>query len=187
MSYQRYHHNRNHGCRVSEFVLKGYRSVALENEKLRVTVLADKGTDIFEFLYKPLDVDFMWRSPAGLRAHANYVPSSAREAGSFMDFYEGGWHEMFPNCGARSVHQGAELGQHGEVALLPWNYVITRDKSDVIEVRFNVRTVRTPFHLTKTLSLRRNEPVLRIRERVTNESGQEVDFTWGHHPALGWP
>jgi hypothetical protein len=29
--------------------------------------------------------------------------------------------------------------------------------------------------------------LLRIHERVTNESGQEVNFTWGHHPALGWP
>ena len=47
--------------------------------------------------------------------------------------------------------------------------------------------MRTPFHLTKTLSLHRNESVLRLRERVTNEGGQEVDFTWGQHPALGWP
>src|SRR5437667_5438897 len=29
--------------------------------------------------------------------------------------------------------------------------------------------------------------MLRIHERVTNESGQAVDYLWGHHPALGWP
>src|SRR5262249_10149025 len=52
---------------------------------------------------------------------------------------------------------------------------------------FEVRTVRTPFRLVKTLSLSGKHPVLRIQERVTNESGQEVAFTWGHHPALGWP
>src|SRR5262249_28992718 len=92
-----------------------------------------------------------------------------------------------PNCGGRSLHQGAELGQHGEVLLLPWRYVITKDDPDEIEIRFDVRTVRTPFHLVKTIGLHRNEPALHIRERVTNESGQSVDFTWGHHPAFGWP
>jgi hypothetical protein len=104
-----------------------------------------------------------------------------------MDFYEGGWQELFPNCGNLSLHQGAEIGQHGEVLLLPWSYSITKDEPGEIEVQFEVRTVRTPFHLVRTLALRRGEAILRIHERVTNESGQEVNFSWGHHPALGWP
>ncbi|HSB08329.1 MAG TPA: aldose 1-epimerase [Blastocatellia bacterium] len=188
MGHQTYQHNRNYGCRLTELVLAGYRCVVLENEKLRVTVIADKGADIYEFLYKPRDIDFMWRSWVGLRERSHFVPTSARAAaGAHMDYYEGGWQELFPNCGGLSLHQGAEIGQHGEVLLLPWRYAILKDEPDQIEVRFDVRTVRTPFHLTKTLSLRRNEAVLRIHERVTNESGQEVDFTWGHHPALGWP
>jgi hypothetical protein len=120
-----------------------------------------------------------------MRAH--YAPTSFRSGGAFMDYYEGGWQELFPNCGNYSLHQGAELGQHGEVALLPWRYVITKDDPEEIEVRFDVRTVRTPFHVVKQIRLKRNEAVLRIAERVTNESGQEVDFTWGHHPAFGWP
>ena len=185
MSYQTYHHNRNFGCRITEFIYCGYRCVTLENEKLRVSIAADKGTDIYEFLYKPRDIDFMWRSWSGMREP--HVPSSYRAGGAFMDYYEGGWQELFPNCGNPSLHQGAELGQHGEVALMPWRYCIIKDEPDEIEVRFDVRTVRTPFHLVKTISLGRNEAALRIHERVTNESGQEVDFTWGHHPVLGWP
>ena len=187
MNYQTYHHNRNYGCRVTEFIYEGHRSVALENEKLRVTIIADKGTDVYEFLYKPRDVDFMWRTRLGLRQRAHFLASSPRAAGPHNDYYEGGWQELFPNCGNLSLHQDAEIGQHGEVLLLPWRYSITKDEPDEIEVRFDVRTVRTPFHLVKTVSLRRNEAVLRIREHVTNESGQCVDFTWGHHPAFGWP
>jgi hypothetical protein len=104
-----------------------------------------------------------------------------------MDYYEGGWQELFPNCGALSTHQGADVGQHGEVLVLPWNYLVTVDTPEEVEVRFDVRTVRTPFHLTKTVRLRRNESVLRIAERVVNEGGHAIDFTWGHHPAFGWP
>ncbi|HYP27156.1 MAG TPA: aldose 1-epimerase [Blastocatellia bacterium] len=187
MNYQTYDHNRNYGCRITEYVYEGHRCVALENEKLRVTFVADKGTDVYEFLYKPKDVDFLWRTRLGLRPRAHFVPPSPRASGPHMDYYEGGWQEMFPNCGALSLHQNAEVGQHGEVLLLPWRYVITKDDAEEIEVRFDVRTVRTPFHLVKTVTLRRNEATLRIHERVTNESGQEIDFTWGHHPALGWP
>ena len=172
MNYQTYNHNRNYGCRITEFIYEGHRSVALENEKLRVTIIADKGTDIYEFLYKPRDVDFMWRTRVGLRERAHFLASSPRAAGPHNDYYEGGWQELFPNCGNLSLHQDAEIGQHGEVLLLPWRYSITKDEPDEIEVRFEVRTVRTPFHLVKTVSLRRNEAVLRIRERVTNESGQ---------------
>jgi uncharacterized protein DUF4432 len=186
MNYQTYSNTRNWGCRISEFNMLGYRCVALENEKLRVTIIADKGTDIYEFLYKPLDVDFLWRTRTGLLP-AHSVPTVARAAGSHMDYYEGGWQELFPNCGTASLHQGAELGQHGEVLLLPWRYSIVKDDPDEIEICFEVRTIRTPFHLSKRVALRRNEALLRIRERVTNESGQDVDFTWGQHPALGWP
>jgi len=187
MRYQTYHHNRNYGCRVTEFVLKGHRCVTLENELLRVTVLADKGTDIYEFLYKPRDVDFMWRTWLGLRERSHFLPTSARDTGAHMDYYEGGWQELFPNCGAASFHQGVDVGQHGEVLLLPWDYAIVTDEPDRVEVTFNVRTVRTPFHLVKTVSLERNRAVLRIHERVTNEGGQAVDFSWGHHPVFGWP
>jgi len=188
MSHQTYNHNRNYGCRITELTLQGHRCVALENERLRVTIIADKGTDIYEFLYKPRDIDFMWRTWVGLRERSHFVPTSPRpEAGPHMDYYEGGWQELFPNCGNLSLHQGAEIGQHGEVLLLPWSYQIVKDEPDEIEVRFHVRTVRTPFHLVKSVSLQSNEAVLRIHERVTNEGGQEVHFTWGHHPAFGWP
>ena len=62
-----YTHERNFGCRLMEYTYRGLRTLTLENELLRVSILADKGTDIFEFNYKPLDVDFMWRSPWGVR------------------------------------------------------------------------------------------------------------------------
>jgi galactose mutarotase-like enzyme len=187
MSYQTYQHNRNYGCRIREYIYEGYRCVALENQKLRVSILADKGADIYEFLYKPCDVDFMWRSWVGLRPWSHRSPTTPRPSGPHMDYYEGGWQELFPNCGAMSLHQGAEIGQHGEVLLLPWSYSITKDEPDEVEVQFEVRTIRTPFHLVRRMALRGAEGVLYLNERATNEGGQAVDFTWGHHPALGWP
>jgi galactose mutarotase-like enzyme len=161
--------------------------VAMENRWLRIVIAAGKGTDIVEFLYKPLDIDFMWRTYIGLRDSRNLNLTIANPHGTFLDFYPGGWQEMLPNAGMDCIYKGASLGVHGEVCLMPWSYRVTRNTPDEIAVTFWVRTVRTPFYLEKTLSLNNRDATLAIDEVVRNEADEPMDFMWGHHPALGWP
>ncbi len=182
-----YTHTRNWGARLREFIYKGHRMISLENRFLRVTVAADKGTDIVEFLYKPLDVDFMWHSYVGLRPFSSTIPTSPNPAGPFLDYYPGGWQELFPNAGDGCVHKGTALGIHGEVCLLPWDYRIERDDPEQVSVAFSVRTLRAPFHLQKKLTLSADTGALFIEETVRNESGEVIEFIWGHHPAFGSP
>jgi len=170
-----------------EVTYQGMRVLFLENATLRVGVLIDKGTDIFSFLYKPLDVDFLWRTPWGMRNPLTFVPTSASPNGSFMDYFEGGWQELFPAGGPAYSWRGASIGQHGEVALMPWTMQIVADRPDIVSVAFSVRTVRTPFQLDKTFTLRGDDPVLYIEERATNVGGLPMELTWGHHPAFGEP
>ena len=82
-----YFGKRNYGCRIREYTADGLRCVSLENNLVRVGILLDKGADIFEFVYKPRDVDFMFTSP--LPFAKNIIPTSANPAGNFMDYYEG--------------------------------------------------------------------------------------------------
>ena len=61
-----YSPDRNYACRIStNYTYRGHAVAILENELIRIGVLLTKGTDIYEFLYKPLDIDFMWRTPWG--------------------------------------------------------------------------------------------------------------------------
>ena len=71
----------------------------MENELLRVTVLADKGADIFEFVHKPSDTDFMWRTPWGVRDPSLFIPSTGWGEGVWHDMYEGGWQTIAPTGG----------------------------------------------------------------------------------------
>lgn len=186
-TYQLHTHNRNYGCRLTEFVIQDYRAITLENEKIRVSVLIDKGTDIYEFLYKPRDVDFLWHSAVGLRSMKNFHPMNPIATGSFLDFYEGGWQEMFPWGGHGSTYRGVNTGLHGEVTLSPWDYHVEVDTPEEIRVNFSIRTRRAPFLLRKTLALYRDRAALHIGEEIRNESGEELQVVWGHHPAFGWP
>ena len=97
---------RHFGARLHDYTLQGYRTIALENEVLRVEVLADKGSDIVGFLHKPSDTDFMWHREVGLQpAGLGAEPRGADEF-VFVDQYEGGWQECLPNGGAERPLQG---------------------------------------------------------------------------------
>ena len=110
MDYPNYTHERNYGCRLIEYIYKGLRTITLENEIIRVTILIDKGTDIIEFLHKPSDTDFMWRSLLGVRNPNNFIPTVSRNEGAFLDYYEGGCKNVCRQAGIQLPTKGLILG-----------------------------------------------------------------------------
>jgi galactose mutarotase-like enzyme len=171
---------------MDDLLYKGYKTLFLENDIIRVGVLLDKGADIFQFLHKPTDTDFLWRSPQGLVRKDQFEPTRASASGSFLDFYHGGWQEILPG-GGPCDYRGAELGLHGEVTHLGWDCDILADSPEEIAVRLSVQCVRTPLRLERILRLVKGEATLFIDEVLTNLSPEPVEFMWGHHPAFGAP
>jgi len=91
---------RKEGTRlIDEVTLRGFEALTLENRWLRVTLLPEKGSDIVEFLYKPLDIDVLWRAPSGFWTQEKLYPADLTTRGSFIDYYPGGWQEILPNGG----------------------------------------------------------------------------------------
>lgn len=176
---------RNYGCRFTEFTYLGFAALTLENETLRITLLPGKGSDVIQFLYKPLDIDFLYVSQPGLQPAGTQLSLSSK-GNAFLDHYPGGWQEVLPNFGDPCEYKNAPLGLHDEISLLPWKYAILQDDPDCISVLLEVRCVRTPFSLRKTLTLRTGG-ALEIAEELQNDSPETMDCTWGHHPAFGPP
>ena len=83
-----YSSNRNSGARCMEYTHRGIRFIALENELLKLTVCLDKGADITELYYKPMDCDLMWHAPGALRAPGKHEPTFANASGAYFDYYE---------------------------------------------------------------------------------------------------
>jgi len=182
-----YTYGRKTGCRISlDYTYRGMRVAFLENDLIRVGVLLDKGADIFEFTYKPKDLDFMWQSPIEMRKP--FIATSALPEGAFHDYFYGGWQEVLPSAGwASEPYLGTFQGLHGEASLLPFEAAITEDTPDVVSLRTWVRMYRTPLKLERTLTLQRGKSALFIHERLVNESPSEFAIMWGHHPAFGEP
>ena len=175
------------GCWVSDqWKFNELKTIVLENELLRIVILVDKGTDIVEFRYKPANVDFLLQMPTGIRNPKHDV-SSAPNSGTFLDYFSGGWNEVLPNGGPFVNYRGAELGQHGEISLVPWGCAIIKHTAKQVIVRFSVDAIRTPFSVEKTLTLNANEAKLYIEETLTNRAGESVHCMWGQHIAFGRP
>ena len=174
-------------CKVTESVMgRGYRTVVLENDLISVTVLPDKGADIYSLIYKPRATDVLWKSPWGLKPLGHGIPSAGSSEEIWLEHYEGGWQEIFPNGGDACVYKGCHLNFHGEVSVSEWDYSLERHSSWVA-AEFTVATRRSPFHIRRRLTVEAGTPVLQIWEKITSRAEEDMHFMWGHHPAFGAP
>ena len=149
-----YGDERTQGCRVSDaWTYRGLKTVVMENSVIRVLILADKGADVYSFVHKPTDTEFMWRSPWGVRDPRKFVPSTGSTQGMWLDYYEGGWQTALPHGGYPDEVYGAEFGLHAELNNLPWDARIVEDSPERVAVNFKTRGVRMPVAADMTLSL----------------------------------
>lgn len=174
-------------CTISDkWKYNGMQVVWMENDLIKVGVLVGRGADIFEFRYKPRDVNFLLRLPGEIK-NPNRKFAQLRDTPNQMeDYYYGGWQEVLPNS-APFNYRGASLGQHGEIWGIPWDFSIIRDTDSEVALKCWTRPMRTPLLVEKTLSLTVNSPELRIQSSVTNESSTHFDMMWGQHIAFGIP
>ena len=164
------------------------RSLISENAHLKAVILPDKGADIHQLIYKPHDIDVLWKTPWGLKRPSTGVPSTYGSMGGWMEAYPGGSQIIFPNGGSPCTYKGAELGFHGEASMTTWDYKIPPPPSaDVAELHLRTRLARSPFLIERLLRVEADRPVLIVRERITNQGDEPMDYMWGHHPAYGEP
>jgi hypothetical protein len=161
-------------------------TLRLENDVLALTVLVEKGADIFELRHEATGVDVLLKTAWGLRDPRHSSPSPTPLA-QWVTRYPGGWQVLAPNGGSPCTHQGIEHTFHGEAAVVPWSCEITCEGGAMAEARLWVRLLLTPLRLERHMRVERGSGIVTLRERLTNEGTTPVEYMWGHHPALGAP
>ena len=173
-------------CSLGEGERAGWRALTLRNGCIEVTVLPEKGCDIYEFRDRSTGVDVLFKSPWGLQPPG----SPPREGWGGMEFlanYEGGWQELLPSCNDPCSYRDMDLPFHGEVALSAWDVTVAAEGGDAVELAGRVRCTRTPFALERRMRIERGQPVLTLHERVENLSPDPHHLVWGHHCVVGAP
>lgn len=158
---------------ITASLLNGHKALWLENEQLKLAVLPEKGADIPLMFHQPSGKQLLLQTPHGLQPPGKFPQSE------FLENYEGGYQELFPSCGGPCDVDGLSLPEHGEVALLPWEYEISGRN----DLRLWVTCRQLPFRLERRMRLRSAR--LEMDEQVTNIGPEERPFVWGHHFTLG--
>ena len=161
--------------------------VRLENEYISVTILPDKGADIYELIYKPKNIDVLWKSPWGIKSPANGIQIARNSEDLWMEYYAGGWQDIFPNGGDSCIYKGAEMSFHGEASIIAWEYKKILHTEEKLQVVFKTKLFRSPFSIEKLVTIYQNKPQLVINEKITNIGGVPIDYMWGQHPVFGAP
>jgi galactose mutarotase-like enzyme len=173
----------NRPCTAVEMLVDGIQAVRMENEWLRTVILVGKGTDIWELIYKPLNLELLMHTKNGL------IPLADRDLREnrlihYAEVYPGGWQEIIPN---RAFFGNGEVDRHceGESAGVPWEYTIDQGDGQSVSLICRLALPYTPLTVEKTISLSAGESELHIAERVVNTDSDTVHFIWTHHPAFG--
>jgi galactose mutarotase-like enzyme len=165
----------------------GARTLVLENSRISVSLLVEKGTDIVEFRRKDTDVNVLFEAPHNWQSPTSgYVPSLDHGT-NWMDYYPGGWQDCLPLAGNAPSAHGAEYGIHGESSLLPWEYEIIESDDERVRVACTCELVRYPFAVQRTFTLERNSSTLVIDESIENLGRVRLPFVWLQHVAFGSP
>jgi len=173
-------------CSITSSTLNGWTAVTLGNSLIEVTVLPEKGADIYRFIDVASRIDVLGKTPSGLLP-PHSPPRDGRVGFEFLDNYEGAWQELFPNTLMPCTNLGRTIPMHGEVATLPWTVQLERESAEEVRIVLSVRCRQLPLTLTRSMSLSAHSSTLLIDEEVRNTSDDRVAFVWGHHPLLGPP
>lgn len=171
---------------LTEGEVGGWPAVTLGNEVVAVTVLPTKGADIYAFVDVPTGTDVLFKAPWGLQP-PGAPPREGSDGAPFLENYEGGWQELFPNANDPCVYRGRDLPFHGEVATEAWGWEVSERSEAALAVRFGVKCPRSPLRLERVMRLRSGSAGVELDETVTNLGDEPEQFVWGHHCVLGAP
>lgn len=163
------------GPRVTRISADGLDAIVLENDALRVTVLPALGAHVSELVDKAGGRDLLWHNP-------RIAPRPAPYGAYFDDWWSGGWDEIFPS-GDRGLLHGERLPYMGEMWCVPWTAEVASAPGEASVTTVGFGTI-APARMERTLVLRGDEPVLRVRYRITNLDVRPLPYTWGIHPVF---
>jgi len=164
------------GCRASlDFSLSGLRALLLENDQIRTAILLDRGGNIYEYVLKSENCDFLFHHP-----RVRPRPPVLGTAGGIDNWWFGGIDEILPTV-FLSTYRDEEYPIIGELWAQKYSCDILRQSGDEAEAHLSTHTTISPFKVEKWIKLVAGEPRLRIRTRITNTGYRDFHFLWGYH------
>jgi hypothetical protein len=165
-----------------EGYINGLKVLYMENCWLKIGVLLDKGADIFEIIYKPLNMDVMLKTSKGLSLFLGRNIKKDKLK-NYNELYYGGWQDLVPHkCAVNGVINDISASNS---SCESWNYKVIKDCKGILSVKFSVKLSSMYIYIEKILTLNETTPEILISEKITNCGQDVLNFAWTHHIAFG--
>ena len=170
-------------CRISNSSICGLETVALENDLVRALIIAGKGADLLEYVWKPTGANCFHRSNIPFEAYSSRDLKKERLA-SHTEMGLGGWMTVLPH---RARYKDIELTQEtgGIGATVPWEYIVVENSDVTVSVKFCTDLPVIPMRIEKVFTLADGSASLTIDETVNFHGDEPVEFTWTEHAMFG--
>lgn len=163
------------------------RRLRLGNAFYEVELWPDFGGALTSYIDRATGIDIIWRNPYGQPPRRRLLDQPAGGGSDLYDVMDGSWYVSLPAGFFPTDYFGAPLGTHGELRALPWEVVDIASGRDELAVTLVGRSVRTPLVYRRTLTVRREDPLLHWTETVENRSALPLPVAWLQHPTFGGP
>jgi hypothetical protein len=156
-------------------VHEGVPGIAMDGERLRLTLFPGAGAKILDLVHRPTDENLLWQNPR--------VPLRRTNPGAaFDDVWCGGWDELFPTDAACEIGDNT-FHDHGDLWHGPWDWSVEEDDGETATVALRRYAVALPCLMEKWITVRRDSLDVSFRHRLTNLGAQPVRFVWNLHVA----
>jgi hypothetical protein len=164
-------------AQLEELQIRGWDVLRLSTDALEAEIIPGLGGTITSVTRRVDRAALLWSTPWGLRARGASSLAATPQA-QMIDSLAGGWQTLFPNGGDSVFVNGVDWGQDGEarVTWLDWEFT---DSS----IQMTGRLIRSPFEITKIISMRDHE--VTVGETVRNVSRERIETMWGNQLMLG--
>lgn len=166
--------------RIEPTTERGWTILTLSNDRLQITVVPGKGGDVLSLRRAGHDEDLLWSTPWGLRPQGSTAVGGNTRAQS-TEAWPGGWQSLFPNGGDSATTRGVEWPENGEACTAPYDW----EPIEGAGVRLRTRLVRSPFRVTREITL--DEDTVVLTETVRNDAGEPVEVMWGQQLTFAAP
>ncbi|MDR6553151.1 DUF5107 domain-containing protein [Paenibacillus qinlingensis] len=150
---------------------KGFLSITMENEQIRMEIVPDLGGKLVSLIYKPSGKEWLLDSGERSLRQPHY-------GSSFGEWDMSGWDECFPTINECpwELDKRVILPDHGEIWSLPWRYSIEEN-----EVVCSVESSLLSYQFIRSITMHAGNTV-RMKYRVDNRNDQPMPFLWVPHP-----
>lgn len=156
--------------------VQGLKTIELENDWFRITLLPEIGAKIYDLVWKPTSRNYLWHNP---RITPQPYPIDA----NFDNYWCGGWDDAFPTCDECNVH-GEHFPNLGELRSLQWETGFVGQEGGNAVAELTSLGPITPVRAKKTVVLRHDPPVIHVYYELSNIGPMPFEFVWGTHPAI---